>query len=433
MKGNYRFSKLLRCMKNTFTILTLLIAVNGFSQTDSAYYYFKKAKTAYQEKQVDLYYKLVMKAIHFHPYHPTMLYEAAIASAMNNKNDDAISYLESVIMLNAKADLDKEEFKPLATIPKFQSLKQKQNEFLKPIITSDTAFMIVDPTLHIECIAKGKEPNTFLFGAVHKKKIIFRDSNGNVSDFRSSGSDGLTSVLGVKVDPKRSVVWACSSPMHEMENFDSTARSAIFKYDLKTKKLLDKYTPADNKEHIFGDLILDPNGNAFVSDSRLNIIYEVDISTGKLSEFFTSSEFWNIQGITFDNEGKNLFVADYIKGIYKLNMRSKQLTKLTQAFDISLKSIDGLTFYNNSLIAIQNYIYPMRVTQYFLDKGYQSLSSYRIIDRAHPAFNEPTIGVADGRDFFYVANSLWSGYDENRKLKPADQLQSVVILKAKLK
>jgi sugar lactone lactonase YvrE len=420
-------------MKIKLVLIVLLIGFRAFSQPDSAYFYFKQAKAAYKQGETALYYDLMMKATHFHPYHPTMLYEAAVASVMNNKNDEAVSYLKSVIMINAKADLEKEEFKALSGMKAFQEIKENQKQFLQPVITSDTAFIITDPTLHIECIAKGKEPDTFFFGSIHKKKIVMTDKNGKVSDFNSSASEGMTSVFGVKVDSKRNVLWACSSPMQEMEDFDTTARSAIFKYDLKSKKLLQKYTPNDKNEHIFGDLVLDPNGNAFVSDSRLNIIYKADHDTGKLSEFFTSKEFWNLQGITFDQEAKNLFIADYIRGIFKLNLATMKLVQLSQQFDISLKSIDGLAFYNNSLIAIQNYIYPMRVTQYFLDKNHESLKSYNIIDRGHPAFNEPTIGIVDGANFIYVANSLWSGYDDSRKIKPVDQLQPVVILKAALK
>jgi hypothetical protein len=75
----------------------------------------------------------------------------------------------------------------------------------------------------------------------------------------------------------------------------------------------------------------------------------------------------------------------------------------------------------------------MRVTQYFLDESQSKLKSFRIIDRGHPAFNEPTIGCVTGNDFYYVANSLWSGYDDQRHIKSPEKLQEVVILKVSLK
>jgi hypothetical protein len=74
----------------------------------------------------------------------------------------------------------------------------------------------------------------------------------------------------------------------------------------------------------------------------------------------------------------------------------------------------------------------MRVTRYTLNPGRDKLISYAIIDRKHPAFNEPTLGCVYRDTFYYVANSQWSGY-RDQKIKPVDELQDIVILKAKLK
>jgi hypothetical protein len=412
-------------------IVCLAITCSASAQIDSAYYYYRKAKEE-KNKDTTAFYQNIIKAHHFHPYHPGMLYEAAVASAMVNKNSEAIQFLKKALLIKADIDLTKTEFKGLTAFKQFDELKTLQEKALKPVVNSDTAFVIKDRSLHLECIARGIKPGTFFCGSVHKKKIISCDSKGNFSDFTSSGADGLTCVLGIKADSKRNILWACSSPMREMENYDSLAQSAVFKYDVNTKKLLKKYVADGNTEHVFGDITLDRNGDVFVSDSRTNIIYTINSTTDKLEAFFTSDEFWNLQGISFDNEGKNLFIADYIKGIYKLDLSNRKLTKLEAKFDLSLKTVDGLTYYKNSLIGIQNSIYPMRVTQYFLSKDQTAFTGYRIIDSKHPAFNEPTIGFVDEDTFYYVANSLWSGYDEKSNLKEAKELQDVVILKASL-
>jgi DNA-binding beta-propeller fold protein YncE len=314
----------------------------------------------------------------------------------------------------------------------FQKLKTHQIELQKRVVTSDTAFVVKDRTAHIESISPGEVPNKFYLGSIHKRKIIEVDGKGKAIDFTTPGQDGLASVFGIKVDAKKNILWACSSPMREMENFDTTATSAVFKYDIKTKKLLGKFSPEKKQEYIFGDLTLDPKGKVFVSDSKNNIIFIVNENSRKLEEYFSSSEFWNLQGITFSDDGSAMFIADYIKGIFKLDVKTKTLSFLKSSFDESLKSVDGLTYYNNSLIAIQNAIFPMRVTQYFLDKDQNAISNYKIIDRGHPAFNEPTIGCVLGKDFFYIANSLWSGYTQDQKQKPESELQDVVVLKAKL-
>jgi hypothetical protein len=127
-----------------------------------------------------------------------------------------------------------------------------------------------------------------------------------------------------------------------------------------------------------------------------------------------------------------MFIADYIKGIFRLDIKTRELTLLINQCDVSLKSIDGLLFYKNTLIAIQNATAPMQVNRYSLNAEMTALTKVHTIDRAHPAFNEPTNGCIVNNTLYYIANSQWSGYTQDQKLKPIDQLQDVVILKASL-
>jgi len=403
------------------------------AQTNSLQYYFNEAKEAQKVGDNKKFYEMILEAHKLNPYHQAILYQAGIAAALNNKPEESITYLTKAVNIKADYDLNNADLKTLAGRKGFEDLKTLQAELLKKIIGSDTAFMIKDRSLHMESIAAGESRNVFYLGSIHKRKIVRTDEKGNCSDFTTSGQDGLCSVFGIKVDASKKILWACSSPMVEMENFDSTTTSGVYKYDLKTGKLISKYTTTEKKNCVLGDLALDPKGKVFTSDSRNNTIFTVNEVSGKLENYFSSEEFWSLQGLTFSEDGRYLFIADYVRGIFRLDTQSKTLKLLSQNFDLSTKAIDGLAFYNNSLIAIQNGIYPMRVTQYFLDNAKEQLTSYKIIDSGHPAFNEPTIGCLAKSSFYYVANSQWAGYDAARKIKPAAELQEGVILKVDLK
>ncbi|MFZ6011282.1 MAG: hypothetical protein ACOYXT_13120 [Bacteroidota bacterium] len=421
-------------MKKILLLISLFISSTvGICQTHTLQEYYNQAKEAYQAGDHTKFYEMITSAHKLHPYHQTILYQAGLASALTGRSDEAVAYLKKATQIKADFDLDHGDLKSLGDREDFKRLKQLQAEWQQPVRNSDTAFVIKDRTLHIESIAPG-EKGTFYLGSIHKRKIIRVNEKGEAKDFTASAQDGLTSVFGVKVDLKNNILWACASPMEEMEHYDTNAVSGVYKYNLKTGKLIAKYVPTDIKKNfVFGDLTLNNKGEVFVSDSKNNIIFKVNEVNSKLEEYFTSEEFWNLQGITFTPDGKFLFIADYIKGIYRLDTKSKNLIKLDEDFEVSTKSVDGLTFYHNGLIAIQNAIVPMRVTRYMLNKSQDNLESYVLIDRAHPAFNEPTIGCISGDSFYYVANSLWSGYTEQHQLKPLDELQDVVILKTDLK
>jgi hypothetical protein len=417
--------------RSILIVLAMSACCVCFSQSVQQVY--NQAQEARKSGDMQKFYDEIVKAHKMHPYHQGILYQCGLAAALTGKPEESIDYLTRCIQIKADFDLSAEELKSLHNRDDFKKLKQLQTEFNTTILQSDTAFVIKNRTLHIESVAAGEASNIFYFGSIHKRSILRRDAKGNLTDFTASAQDGLTSVFGVKVDTKKKVLWACSSPMVEMENYDTTATSAVFKYDIKTNKLLAKYLPvSDKKTHVFGDLCLTTSGKVFVSDSENNIIFVVNEVSGKLEQFFSSEEFWNIQGITFSSDEKYLFISDYVKGPYRLDLISKELVPLKLPSQLSFKGIDGLIFYKNSLLAIQNATSPMRVTQYKLDASLSEITGYKIIDRAHPAFNEPTIGCVVGDKFYYVANSLWSGYTEDHRLKPVEQLQDVVILKMDL-
>jgi hypothetical protein len=414
-----------------FCLAAAFVLACTFSSAQSLQELYGNAQQARKSGDVAGFYDNITKAHTQHPYHQGILYQCGIAAALNGKSEEAISYLRQAIHINAQFDLNIDELKSLQGL---DQLKTLQIELQKPVVNSATAFIIPEKTFHIESIAKGESDNVFYFGTIHKRNILKRNARGIVSNFTAPAQDGLASVFGVKVDASKKVLWACSSPMLEMENYDSTVQSGVFKYDIKSGKLVAKYLPGvDKKKFVFGDLYLSNKGQVFVSDSENNIVFIVNEQTGKLDEFFSSDQFWNLQGVTSSDDGKYLFIADYVKGIFRLELATRSLIQLTSDIEISLKSIDGLTFYKNTLIAIQNAVTPMRVTRYTLDPSMSKVTGYTIIDRGHQAFNEPTIGCLSGNDFYYVANSLWSGYDKDHQLKPVDQLQEVIILKAALK
>ncbi len=391
------------------------------------------AREAYQKKDFTSYYALMKEAENIHPYHQGVLYQCGLAAALNHKPEESIQYLTRAIHIQASFKLENNpDLESLYSREDFRNLLALQKKLKEVIISTDTAFTLKDKSLHIESVAFNPIEKEFYLGSIHQRKIIKRTSAGVVSDFTKPAFEGMTSVFGLKVDPKRKLLWACSSPMPEMMNYDSTLQSAVFQFDLNSGQLKKIFYPAEKKNYIFGDLTVNSKGEVFVSDTQTNTIFSIS-KQNKLEPYFTSAEFWNIQGISFSDDDQYLFISDYIKGLYRLDTKTKTLLKLNSLINASLKGIDGLTYYNGSLIAIQNGVTPFRVSRLFLSKDLEKIVSQEIIDRAHPAFNEPTLGTMTGNTFYYVANSQWSGYDQQHKIKPIDQLEEIVILKTDLR
>ena len=420
-------------MRHLLIYLLLSISFRSFGQIPAYQPYLEKARDFFEKKDYPHFFESIKAAHQLHPYHQGILYQLGIAEALTNRSKESIDHLTKAIYINADYDLTIPELESLEESAEYDRLLELQAKLQTPIIKSDTTFIINDRELHIESITYNSKTKDFYLGSIHKRKIIKIGKNGQIADFTKSGESGMAAVFGLKVDSKRKLLWACSSPMPEMENYDSLATSAVFKFDLVSGKLIEKYSPStDHKEFVFGDLALTSQGEVYVSDSRNNIIFKVNTKLKTLEPFFQSSEFWNLQGLAFSPDDHLLFIADYIKGPYQLNMQTKQLTQLSTELKESLKGIDGLAFYHNDLIAIQNGVNPLCVSRLYLGYKQERIINIQILDRKHPAFNEPTIGTIVGDQFYYVANSQWGSYNKDHTIKAKSELQDIIILRRKL-
>jgi hypothetical protein len=107
-----------------------------------------------------------------------------------------------------------------------------------------------------------------------------------------------------------------------------------------------------------------------------------------------------------------MFLADYLKGICMVDINSKNASWLEFPDMASPKGIDGLVFYNNSLVAIQNGVKPIRVTQLQLNDQQNQIIDFKIVDNNRAEFNEPTLATKVGDKLYFFSNSPWNEYDE---------------------
>ncbi len=264
---------------------------------------YAEGMAAYKAKDYPQFYEKMKLANQLHPYHQGVRYQLGLAAALTGKKEEAIQQVTQAILIDADFRLiGVADFNTIKDSPDFKKLLALQQEWQRQVIHSDTAFTIKDRSLHPEAIDYDAAHKTFYLGSIHQRKVV-KIAEGKQTDFCPAGFQGLGSVLGVKADEKRNRLWVCSSPLLEMENYDSTSRSAVFQFELSSGKLLHQYQPAPYaKNGVYGDLILSKSGNVFISDSQSNTITTINQKTNQIEPFYSSPEFWNIQGITFSDD-----------------------------------------------------------------------------------------------------------------------------------
>lgn len=392
----------------------------------------RAATAAYRAKTYPAFLEQIQIANRNRPNHPRLIYNLAIAFALNGRTDDALSSLERLTKMGLAYAFEKnQDLVTLRENARFKDIVAAAAANLKPINASVRQMELRDKTMIAESVAFDSKAKRFFVGSVHKRKIVALDSKGAEKDF-SSSTDGLFAVLGMKVDAARGVLWVASSAVPQMMGFTPAdkGKSGIFKYDLRTGKILRKYLLPEGEQHTLGDVWIDQRGNVFATDGASPNVYRIEAGKNELELFLKSDLFVSLQGITAGSNRNEIFVADYAKGIFRIDLITKAITQMKPDPNVTLLGTDGLYFYRGKLITIQNGITPNRVAAFTV--AGDRVTNTAVLEANHADFLEPTLGYIDGDNFIYVANSQWPLVNEKAELQ-TEKLRNPVILRLNLK
>ena len=392
----------------------------------------RAATAAYRAKDYSQFLKQMEAANRNRPNHPRLIYNLGTAYALNDRVDDALALFERLTKMGLAYRFDKDDdLVSLRDDGRFKKIVAASAANLQHIDASKKILELRDKTMIAESVAFDTRSKQFFVSSIHNRKIVSVDSKGVESDF-SSASDGLYAVFGMKVDAKRGVLWVATSAVPPMIGFTESdkGRAAVFKYDLRSRKLLQKFPLPDGEQHVLGDVWVDGAGDVYATDSLSPNIYRIRANKNEIELFISSDLFASLQGITGGAKSSEIYVADYAKGFFRIDLSTKAITQLTPDSNVTLLGTDGLYFYHGKLIAIQNGITPNRVAAYTIDGD--RVTDTTVLEANHADFPEPTLGYVDGDDLVYVINRQIPPGNEKAD-RQTEKLRNPVILKLRLK
>ncbi len=275
------------------------------------------------------------------------------------------------------------------------------------------AYTIPENDVVPEGIAYDPATNSFFVSSTYKRKIIKVNSKGKAIDFTEEQQDGLLGVVGMRVDARKRILWAASGDVGSgmpIKNSDSTqiGFTGLYKYDLKSGKLIKKYLlhiPGEN--HFLNDLTLDSLGKPYITDTRNHTIYTINNTNDELEIFLDLTDKYYPNGIDITPDNKYLYVAMYSSphaAIGRIEIATKKVD-LVNLNNQSMSGADGLYFYNNSLIAVIPNQPKDTLSQYFLDKSGTSVTNSFIHVNGDKLLSQPSTGVLVGDKLYFVATS----------------------------
>jgi len=294
-----------------------------------------------------------------------------------------------------------------------------------------TDYTITEKDLIPEGLAFDQNTQKIYVSSTHKCKIVTIDKDGKVSDFIKDGQDDIKSVIGMEVDEKTNSLWAVSCEAPEFlpltnrgtENF----RSSIYHFNLADGKLIKKYSL--NKDSVFlNDLTVADDGTVYITESLQSGVYCIKSGSDSLEHILDLKDNGFVNGISFTDKPGLLYVATG-KGIYKIDLSTKQASLLPEASSLKATDIDGLSFHDNYFIGHQS----TAVTRFYLSPQRDSIIKADTLNSGKE-FNASTTGEVSPDSYYFIVNSqIQSGIDAaNKKLKPLDSLTNIIIRKIKL-
>jgi sugar lactone lactonase YvrE len=360
-----------------------------------------------------------------------LMFELAVAEAGVGRNADAIRWLEKAVALGYDFDLAGDA--RFARLRKFEPFRELSARLAShpPPRTSTLAFRIAEPGLVPEGIAWDPVGRHFYVGSLAREKIVRITPEGQASDFVPSGRDGLWTVLGLRVDPKRRLLWAASAA--DSREGKAAGSSGLFAFDLDSGKLHERHVvDGQSGKRLFNDIAVAETGEVFVTDSEAGSILRLPPGSDELETLSPSGSFVYPNGITLDATGSRLYVADFTRGISIVEIATGKARPLPHPRAVTLHSVDGLYAHRGGLVAIQNGPGMERVVRFALDGTGNRVTGLTVLEGRSPELALPTTGAIAGEAFFYIANSQVDALEEDGKLKPGAKPEPARILRAPL-
>lgn len=397
---------------------------------------YAAAVRAYQAHDFAAFLQHARSAEKLRPEHGGVVYALAAAYALTGDDQKAVETLRRFAVLGYFADVAADsDLVRLRGSAGYDEVRRALEANRLPVIKSAVAFTLPERDLLTEGIAYDPDGRAFFVSSVHHRKIVRVERSGQTADFVRSGRDSLWAPLGMKVDPARRVLWVAAAAVPQMLGYDSAdaGRSGLFRYDLTSGALTGRVIiPSDSAAHLLGDLTLARNGDVYASDSRAPVVWRLRAGADSLERLIESPLILSAQGLTLSEDERTLFLADYSRGLLKVDLASRHATLLPCREGIVALGIDGLYRAGRTLIGIQNGMEPHRVVRLTLDAQGDSVIGSEVLERLHPAHSEPTLGVLVGRDLYYVANSQWERFGETGAVARPDELARPTVLRLRL-
>jgi hypothetical protein len=352
-------------------------------------------------------------ALRLRPDSPRYLYNLALIGLSAGQPVEALAALHRLAALGIYLAVEKDDaFAPLRGQPEFAAILQTLAAHRAPRGQATELFTLPGTTGIIEGLAFRERTGDYFFGDVHHRCVWRRNPDGRLARFSPPG-DALLGVFQIALDETRGLLWAATAMLPETSGYTAAqkGRAALAALDLATGTIARIYPlPADQRDHVLGDLTLAPDGTIYATDSTAPLIWTLAPGAAAPAIFVESPTFASLQGLGLVDRGRKLLVADYANGLLTVDLATRAIAPLSPPAHATLLGLDGFLVEGDAIIAVQNGVTPQRVVRLTLSPDATRLTAFAVLAAALPDFDDLTLLTRTPAGPVVIANSGWSAF-----------------------
>ena len=410
-------------------ILTILVCVTGAVAPSNAedavqpyQAHMKKAGAAYEAQDWGGLNQHLDAAQALRPYSLYVWKNRILARQLDGRTDEALALADTIAQRGLSMSVaGHEALDALTANPQFAPIAEAMAANMAPIGDAVVLTLYDQPNLLPEAYALGGK-GVEIIGSVRTGKIL--DLGAAFSMESVAKAPG--GVFDIELRGKK--LWAAVNNQLAYENAGAEdSFAAIMIFDLKTGRTVRDIRMGES-DALFGDLEVAKNGTAYASDSLTPRIFRLEKKSDAFDVLAEDPRFANLQGIALDQKKKRLFVADYLAGLFVIDIKTGAVTAIENSVNAHLGGIDGLYLYKGDLIGIQNGTAPQRIIRIKLNHDATEAIGFEVLAQNLDEWNEPTHGAISGDALKYIATSNWPSYDADWNLRDGAEPQPVRIM-----
>ena len=273
---------------------------------------------------------------------------------------------------------------------------------------------IPDSSAIAEDLAWDAARRRFLVSDVHGHRLWSVGLDGRTAGFGEPMAPGWA-VLAVGVDAAHAIAWVTTVTLPQAEGYTprDSGHAAIVLLDLASGSVRRRFDLPSPSSAAPGDLAIAENGDVFFGDGQTGEVRVIRSGRDSVETLVSAGRLHGTQQPAIAPDGRTLFIADYGRGIARVDRTSGSVIWLDHGPGVTLTGIDGLVTRGMDLIAVQNGVNPNRIVRLTLDAALGAVTSAEILLRDTALAPEPTHVVQVGEALYAIGNAGWNKYGED--------------------